>query len=79
MLRINSCSGHELIKVGENYKGDYGEVRKGGDKGGPVVINRSYRLEQSRPGRQCLTGQQASVVLMVRANDCCWFEQNADQ
>lgn len=60
-------------------KGIKERVRKGGDKAGPVVINRSYRLEQSRrPGRQRLTGQQASVVLMVRANDCFWFEQNAD-
>lgn len=59
-------------------KGIKGEVRKGGDKAGPVVINRSHRLEQSRPGRQRLTGQQASLVLTVRADDCLWFVQNAD-
>lgn len=59
-------------------KGIKGEVRKGGDKAGPVVINRSHRLEQSRPGRQRLTGQQASLVLTLGQMIACGFVQNAD-
>lgn len=47
---VQHCSGHELIKGGGNYKGYGGEVRKGGDKAGPVVMDRSCGLEQSSLG-----------------------------